>query len=202
MRNKSQSGPILPIKPTRVPEIIFEDDFSNPDSGWGEYSDDYGSNSYSNGSYSIYVEQLDYCIWDTLGRSFSDIAIEVDVQKVRGPETNEYGVICRLKDNDNFYYAGITSDGYYGFGKMLDGEWADLGKHEWDFNDQVIDTVDGVNHLKFTCDYSEMLEEVNGTHLAYASDPDFRSGDIGLYVCAYDEGGVEVLFDNLKVTTP
>jgi hypothetical protein len=202
IRSKSQSGTASPFKPTRVPEILFEDDFSDPESGWGEYSDEYGSTAYTNGSYSISVSEADYCYWNTLDRTYSDVVIEVDVQKVSGPETNEFGVICRLKDNDNFYYSGITSEGYFGFGKMLDGEWTDLGSHEWDFNDIAIKTGDGVNRLKVTCDFGDLVQQVNGTYLANVSDPDFRTGDIGLYVCAYDEGGVEVLFDNFLVTTP
>ena len=32
----------------------------------------------------------------------------------RGPDDNDFGIICRYIDDNQFYYAIISSDGYYG----------------------------------------------------------------------------------------
>jgi hypothetical protein len=65
----------------------------------------------------------------------------------------------------------------------------------------VINTGSGVNHLKGRCNFDTLTLEVNGSTLLQVSDPDLRVGEVGLYICAYDSPGVEVLFDNYVVST-
>jgi hypothetical protein len=42
---------------------------------------------------------------------------------------------------------------------------------------------------------------VNGQQVLSATDSSLTSGDIGLIAGTYDEGNVDVLFDNLVVTS-
>lgn len=184
------------------PSILFSDDFSDNYSGWEDESDDMGSKGYFAGSYSILVNEADFCHWSLISRTFGDIAIQVDVYRLQGGSTDEFGAICRLKDDSNFYYAGITSDGYYGIGKLSDGDWVELGSDEWAYDNQIINPGLATNHIRFSCSYENLTLEVNGRELIKVTDPDIRSGSIGLYACAYDEPGVVVLFDNLVVTRP
>jgi hypothetical protein len=98
--------------------LLLEDDFSNLNSGWDESSDSVSSNGYVDAGYSILVDKAGYCSWVTTYRTFSDVSIEVDAQKISGSGYDEFGVICRSKDSNDHYYLGIISDGFYGIGKF------------------------------------------------------------------------------------
>ena len=50
--------------------------------------------------------------------SFIDTRIEVDATKNGGPDDNDFGIICRYTAAESFYYAIISSDGYYSIMKM------------------------------------------------------------------------------------
>jgi len=140
--------------------------------------------------------------WVGINRTFSDVIIEVDAQQIGGPDYNEFGVTCRVKDEDNFYLFVVGGDGYYGIAKKIDNVWIDLSDSGGGFNKNVIKAKPIMNHLKVTCNYEELTLEVNGSILIEVSAPDLRSGDVGLYVAAFDEPGVEILFDNFVVTKP
>jgi hypothetical protein len=199
-RTKLPPSTPLPVTPAPGQTILFEDDFSDPESGWDVYSDEDVTIGYKDGGYSITGNKTNWCFWSTIYRKLSDITIDVDAQKIAGSDGDEYGVMCRYKDEDNFYIFTIASNGYYASGKFIDGKWSSLGEQEWEFND-VIHTEAGSNHLKLTCAYNNFTLEVNGSVLVNVTDPDIRAGDVGLYVCAYDTPGVEVLFDNFIVST-
>jgi len=188
--------------PESASPLLFFDDFSDPNSGWDEESDEDGGRSYSDGGFRIYVAKTEWCYWTTIYRTFSDVIIEVDGQKVGGSDNNEYGVVCRLNEDNNFYYFGISGEGFYGIGKLINDEWLDLGDEGWGFNDRVIEPGTKTNHLKAECSFDNLSLEVNGSTLIDVTDPELRSGDVGLYVCAYDDAGADILFDNFKVTRP
>ncbi len=183
------------------PSLLFFDDFSDKASGWDEDSDQDGGRGYTQGGYHIYVNKTEWCYWTSIYRTYSDVVIEVDAQKISGAENNEFGVISRYNDDNDFYYFGISSDGYYGIGKLVDDEWIDLGEEGWGFNDQVVKGGAASNHLKATANYENLSLEVNGSVLMAISDPELRSGDVGLYVCTYEDG-TDILFDNFTVTQP
>ena len=56
----------------------------------------------------------DEVVWSTLDRKFNDVDLRVTVRLMDGPiDQNQYGVIFRYRDEENFYLFRITSDGYY-----------------------------------------------------------------------------------------
>src|SRR4030042_6537023 len=95
--------------------ILLSDDFSGIDNHWDKVSDANMTTDYYNSSYRILVNMANYDAWanpDDL--SFTDVQVEVDATKNGGPDVNNFGVICRYTSVDNYYYATISSDGYYG----------------------------------------------------------------------------------------
>ena len=190
--------------PTIDPSILFSDDFSDIDSGWDRYSNLDGVTEYdlSHNAYRIFVNKSFMNYWSVPGRTYSNLVINVDAQKVAGPDENDIGVLCRYQDNQNFYLFEIQSTGYYGIYELLDGNWILLSGRELGFNDRVIHNGNSSNHLKVTCNQDNLILEVNGSILADVYDPDFTSGDVGLLVGTYDVGGVDVRFDNFVVSKP
>ena len=182
---------------------LFQDDFSDPNSGWDSGSSLNGSTDYGSGDYVIRVETKQYSLWANPSRSFDgDVSVEVDAVPVTGPDANEMGVICRYQDVDNFMYASIGDDGYYAIYEIKDGQTTVLTGNGQLVTSDAIHQGQVSNHLKFVCKGSQYILSVNGLEVDTATDDSFNSGDVGLLAGAFDTGGVKIDFDNFLVTAP
>jgi hypothetical protein len=184
------------------PQILFEDDFSKQAHGWDTIRDEEGVTDYENGGYRIFIDKTEWYFWSTPGVNFSDVIIRVDATKLGGPDNNEFGVICRYVDADNFYFFTAASDGYYSINKFFEGEQSFVGMEEMQFNDDVINLGNASNVIKASCIGSNLTLEVNGTILADVTDADIQTGDVGLIASTWDVAGTDILFDNFVVTKP
>jgi len=99
-------------------DIMFQDDFTDSGSGWNRVSSPTGDTEYDDGVYRIFVKEANTDIWSKPGQYFGDTIIEVEAFKVGGERDNRFGVICRATGTDSFYTFIISSDGYYGIGKV------------------------------------------------------------------------------------
>jgi len=181
--------------------ILFSDDFSNPSSGWGVWNQGGAVVEYHNEALRILVNDSQYDFWSVAGRSFSDVQIEVDSVKIAGPNDNDFGIICRYQNKDNFYMLVVSSDGYYGIAKMKDGQYSMIGADRLQYS-SAIAQKEAANHLQADCVGSSLRLYANGVKLLDAQDTDFSKGDVGLIAGAYNEKGVEILFDNFTVRKP
>ncbi len=187
----------------KTSDVLFQDDFSSPNSGWeiGDY--DAGKVGYGNGYYYVIAYGNGDTMWGVANRHFTDVAIEVDATQVSGPDNNntDYGVICRTGDPESGigYYLLISGDGYYGIAKGVEGGF------DWlvDFTEShAIRQGNTTNHIRAVCKGSTLRLYVNGELLAEVQDPAYTSGDIALTATSYEDTPVEVRFDNLVVTRP
>ena len=181
--------------------VLFQDDFSDPSSGWDRVSVDDGVTDYADGAYRIYVNASDSDVWANPGLKFDDAYVEVDATKIGGSDDNDYGVICRYQDSDNFYFFVISSDGYYGVGKVLQGEQQLIGMDSMPPS-EVIKKGNVTNHLRAGCVGSKLSLTINDQLLGEYDDTDFASGDVGLVAGSFSEAGVDIHFDNFVVTKP
>jgi len=179
--------------------ILFQDDFSDEDSGWNTSTDEYGSVEYADGGFRFFVNETQYDYWSIPNLDFTDVHIEVDGKKLAGPDDNDFGIICRYQDEQNFYAFLISSDGYYGISKMQDGEHNVIGTDGMQYTD-LIRTGSATNRIGADCIGSRLVLYVNGDELLEIEDADFSKGDIGLLAGTFDSPGVDILFDNLVVT--
>ena len=191
------------VVPTSHPGwIFFQDDFSTSPNGWGTMGREGGEATFDYGGIVINVYSPNSLFWTVNDGRYSDTTIDIDAVLLNGPANDNFGVVCRFVDNDNFYGFLVTHDGYYGIFKMLDGQMVLSGNRtNLDFSD-AIRQGGIVNHITATCNGDILKLSVNDVLLAEIQDASFKSGQIGLIAGAYDTGGVQVLFDNLKVTQP
>jgi hypothetical protein len=180
---------------------LYQDDFSNPASGWPEEINEKGSLGYTKGDYRILVQSANFDLWAVSGHSYGNVRIETDATRLAGPASNRFGLVCRFQDIGNFYVFYISSDGYYAIAKIKDGSTMLLGQQMMAYSD-LIHQGEGPNHLRFDCIGNTLTGWVNGQGVAAASDADFPKGDAGLIAGAFDEGGVEVSFANFMVIKP
>lgn len=177
---------------------MFQDDFSDTASGWERATDDRGAIDYQDGGYHILVDSAALSIWANPGCDFTDVSVEVDGHKIGGVDDNEFGLICRYQDVDNFYAGVVTSDGYYAFWHMNAGNFEFIGMDGFAPSD-AISLGAGVNRVRLDCVRSTLTLYANGTQLGVATDSSLSSGDVGLYAGTFETAGVDILFDNFIV---
>lgn len=182
-------------------QVLFYDDFSGKFNGWLENSGTEGETTYYEGQYRVTVNSANFDLWSNPQMSFTDSRVEVDTVRQDGPEGNRFGVQCRYADANNYYFAVISSDGYYGIGKVVDGELTFLPKNGM----QVTDTIfagTAVNHIRLDCVGSRLTLYVNGDYVDAVDDKDLKAGDVGLLAGTFEEKGTQILFDNFAVFQP
>jgi hypothetical protein len=180
---------------------LYHEDFSNPSSGWPHAVSADGELGYADGAYRILVQSAGHDLWAVSGHAYGDVKVEADAARLAGPVINRFGVICRYQDGKNFYFFIISSDGYYAIGKIKNGAAVLLGQSMMAYNSAIIQG-DGTNHLRFDCLGNTLTAYANGQPVAITSDADFSAGDAGLIAGTFDQGGVEIVFDNFVVYKP
>lgn len=186
----------------RSGDVLFKDDFSNSNSGWGEWTKEGALVAYDpSGGLRILVTETQYDFWSVSGRQFSDVQMEVDAMLIGGPTDNDFGLICRYLDESNFYMLLVSSDGYYGIAKMKDGQYSMIGSDQLQYS-MAIAQGQSTNRLRGDCVGQNLVLYVNDQKLMETVDGDFASGDVGLLAGAYDEPSVDILFDNFVVKKP
>jgi hypothetical protein len=181
--------------------ILFSDDFSNPNSGWDTWTQNGSAVTYQDGALRIYVNETQFSFWSRPGKRFENVRIQVDASRMGGPEDNDMGILCRYKNEDNFYAFLISSDQYGGIMKVKEGEY-DLLTGESLAYYEVIKTGNQVNTIEAVCEGSSLILTVNGEQVAAVEDSDFSNGEVGLIAGTYDLPGVDVAFDNFVVMKP
>lgn len=181
--------------------VLFQDNFSDPSSGWDQVSSDEGITDYIDGAYRIYVNDINTDIWANPGLNFTDTQIEVEATKVGGDDNNDFGIICRYQDVNNFYFFIISSDGYYGLGKVANGDQQLIGDESMPPS-EIIKQGDATNLIQADCIGNQLAIYVNGVKLAEYVDTDFTSGDVGLLAGSFANPGTDIHFKNFKVLKP
>lgn len=182
-------------------DVLYQDDFSDPQSGWNTYSDDVSEVNYQDGGLRILVNQAQYDYWSIPREKFDDTRVEVEAVRLSGPEDNDFGIVCRYQDKSNFYALLISSDGYAGILQVLDGNYNLISGERMDYFEDIQKSSE-VKKLRAECVGDTLALSVNGSELLRVQDSAFSSGQVGLIVGTYDEPGVEMFFDNFVVYRP
>lgn len=186
---------------TQDSNILFQDDFSKPSSGWDSYSDELGTTDYGDGVYRIYVNEVNVDYWANPGKNFGDAVIRVDAEKVGGPDDNDFGLLCRYVDEMNFYFFLASSDGYYAIGRMINGSQELLGQDQLILTEAIVQGS-STNALEASCVGTTLSFRINGQTVATVEDASFSEGDVGLIAGTYDNPGTDIYFDNFTVSKP
>jgi len=183
-------------------EVLFTDDFSDPDSGWGTGDDEISSVDYENDQFVIRMKQGGWRSWGNANGDFSNVRIEVTASKTGAADVS-FGIICNYTDEDNYYYAGAGADGYYGIFRKQSGEsvaLTDATNNEWIESDQIA-KEQASYRLALECADETLTLYVDEVPIASVLDSEFDQGEVGLFANTFDEGGpADVFFDDFVVT--
>jgi hypothetical protein len=105
-------------------------------------------------------------------------------------------------DLSSFYQFLVTSDGYVGILKVVDGKQTVITGEGALLPDEAVKTGFGTNQVRADCVGSTLSLYVNGTKVIEAEDTELTHGDVGLIAGTYKQRGTDIWFDNFKVTKP
>jgi hypothetical protein len=169
----------------------------------------------------------DQVVWSTLDRKFNDFDLRVTTQLMDGPvDQNQYGVIFRYRDAQNFYVFRITSDGYYLLAKVENGIQDKVS--DWGQTDAIRQGSDAANEVRVIARGDEFRFLVNGQPVPLClkgenrfsmwrepgvcyeggelttvyRDSTFKQGRVALTAGTIDGSDIEVAFDDLVIVGP
>jgi len=105
---------------------------------------------------------------------------------------------CRLADENNYYNAVLTEDGYYAIHKKQNGEVISL--YDWRKSDLI--HLSQPARVAFACTGNTLTLAINSVVLAEVTDASFSSGQIALGGGTYETGGLVVGFDDVVIQQP
>jgi hypothetical protein len=182
--------------------VLYHDDFSDPTSGWRVWDSDEALIDYTDGALRFLINQPNFDFWSLPGKRFADVTLAVEAELVAGPTDNDYGLICRLQDEYNFYAFLISSDGYGGILKVKDGLYQVLNSSTGLEYGSMIEQGFEKNLMRADCIGNRLTFYVNQEKFLEVEDSDFLVGEVGLLVGSYSQPGVDVHFDNYYVIKP
>jgi hypothetical protein len=183
-----------PQRPAQQGRLLLADDFSQE--RWKVHSDSEHRKGYVDGQYFIAVDAQEYSYWSLAGENYQDFVLEVETIHLDGPDNNDYGVVLRHQDDANFYSFEISSDGYYTFTKLVGDELFDV--IPWQ-QSRAIKQNSARNMLRVEAIGPNFTFFINDELVDAAIDSDLGQGDIGLVAGTYQDPGIRIAFDNLKV---
>ncbi len=182
--------------------VLFYDDFSNPDSGWSVLDADGARVSYEQDGLRFQIDNINYDYWSLSGMRLADATIAVEATMLAGPEDNDYGLVCRFQDANNYYALLISSDGYGGIVKVKDGLYTILNNSEGLEYGTMILKGEETNLLRADCIGDRLTLYVNHEPFLDVRDADFSFGEVGLIAGSFSQAGVDILFDDFFVIKP
>ncbi len=179
-------------------EVTLSEDFSNP-KAWEYFVDESaGLNlQVTDGAYRIRLGDSGY-LWGLNDQNQSDVVLEITANQLSTHENNAYGIMCRANTSNNGdgYYFLISGDGFYSISR---GEGEDVNPIvDWTESSAVNKGADS-NTLRAVCIGDYLALYVNDQFVADARDTAYSSGYAGLTAAAFEEGDIDVTFDNLTI---
>jgi len=186
--------------PTPIPvaglTIIFQEDFSDPQSGWGREGG-YGSyTGYKNGELVVSHTWSNHTTAARPHLSFDNFVLEVDSRWSGGAVGGIWGVRFRYQNRYDYYACFIGNDGRYEIGKQANGDWSVL----LDGFADAIERRGGVNRFHLEANGHSLRFFVNDHLLGSVHDVEHDLGDIAL-VASNPSGSdfFEASFDNVII---
>ncbi|GAB4561936.1 MAG: hypothetical protein Kow0047_09660 [Anaerolineae bacterium] len=175
----------------------ISDTFRRDTGRWRVFESDDAAISYVERALHVSVTSDQWVAWSRSDLELSDFYAEIDVVRLAGPADSEAGLIFRYQDVDNFYFFAVNGLGAYNLLLRRDGEWDSLTG--WVDSDAVRTGVWQNNHLGVLADGPVIALLVNDQLVQVIEDGSVESGILALAAGTFDEGGLEIAFDNLDL---
>jgi len=125
-----------------------------------------------------------------------DVDITVTAKQLSGPYSLLYGIVFRSSGKGSYYLFGIDGNGKWTFVRLSNNTGSYLIQPR--ANTAIKGTLNQSNTLEVRAAGSHFEFIINGIQVGQADDTTYSTGLIGLT----SEGGVEVVYANIKIVKP
>lgn len=179
-------------------KLLYEENFSS--SKTSLFTGALGENFscyFGDGRYHLELVPMNYLKEIAYGPEYNNSIIEVEATQESGPDDNNYGVMFRKVDWNNFYIFVISGDGYYQIAKLRSNKWEFVTPWR---RSSAIHTGDATNLIRVVCNGDKFSFYVNDIKVDDYADGSFGSGMVGFVAgTMYCKDPVKIGFDNLKI---
>jgi hypothetical protein len=181
---------------------VFRDDFSDSGSGWIDTQvadhNAKGIALYNNdGGYQMTpVDDATYGIVPAPKQAGgADVQVEAGLFLYTGVGQGTGGVVCRHRDNDNFYAFMVSGGHGYAVLKVQGGKAETLASGRFE------GTMPNIADLRIgaRCEGSALKLMLDGNVVAEASDSAHAAGQVGLIVMGEKMAGTSAVFDDFEL---
>jgi hypothetical protein len=188
--------------PASDPNVLFQDDFTNPATGWAEDKFDNYFIGYHEPEYyhvEITSPTSKTTVFEPQKQIFEDATIELDVLTVSAKTAAQgdfrYGIVFR-RSGDQYYAFTVSPRTKKWFAlKNSPSELTVLAEG----TDANIRDLDADDALRVDVQGSNFTFHINEEVVGSATDPDYASGEIGFYVESFDSPNTHIHFDHLVI---
>jgi len=181
-------------------KLLFQDDFSNPASGWSTQQSEGMTLEYTDGGFRIFVDnQLLPNEYPSafIERTFGDVRVEADVRRIAGSDSAKAALICRRADPSHYVLGDIDANGIARLGTFADDLFDILG-----YEEGTAGLQEGSNHLRLDCIGNMASLYVNGNLVVSAEVDGPPQGSVGFAAGRSGEGQTDFRFNNFAVYAP
>jgi hypothetical protein len=131
-----------------------------------------------------------------MGYKVSDFHLIVNCKHISGGKVGSgWGVIFRIKDNQNYYSFRMTDSKSFAISVQKEGQWSNLV--DWKRSDRI--KPYGVNQLEVLARGAHFTFTINGQIVSEVDNDHFSQGLAGLAIEGYTPGE-KIIFDFIDVT--
>lgn len=190
---------LLP-SPTMTPPPLFSDDFSVAPTQWALFDTE---------SSAAYVEAGQFYLEDRgkgiaahaplVNRTYRNVTLQTQVRYIQGTMNNWMGLLCGQQNDETYYLAAISADGYYLVLQVNDGAPVQLVGPEIS---EKINIGRGVNTLELQCTAQRLSFSINAAPVFTQTITTTIEGGVALFADAVAGGEAAlVAFDNFSIQT-
>jgi hypothetical protein len=184
------------------PNVLYQDDFTNPATGWSEDKfDNYFIGYHEPEYYHIEITSPNSktTVFEPQKQQFDDATIELDVLTVSAKTAAEgdfrYGLAFR-RSGDQYYAFTISPRSKKWFVlKSSPNELTVLAEG----TDNNLHDLDNDDTLRVDAQGANFVFHLNDQLIGQATDADYASGEIGFYVESFDSSNTHIHFDKLTI---
>ena len=191
-----QNTPTAELIPN-LGEIIFNDDFSEPDQ--------WILGSTSSGNISLGVNELTIAIAEPGAYEYSirkepilgDYHIEITTSPTLCQGEDQYGLLLRMSSSGTFYRYALSCDGRVRLDRVIQG--TATSPQPWIQNNSIPPGAPIPSRLSVQLHGEEMRFFINDQYQFTVTDPALQIGNIGVFARSLGDNAVTVNFSNLIV---
>jgi hypothetical protein len=196
---------VLKPEPTRVPGILFQDDFSSKEQTGLRWNMDPSSSAdrvWSPNKLTLAFRKQKGSDMDMPVHQFDDFGVELEVQSEDKPGI-QYGIVFRHSVNQglsNFYLFVVSNQGAYSLLKEIDDKWSAQDPVP-SAPSTFLKRGSSKNRLGVLAEGSRISLYINGNLVKTITDASLSSGHVGIFGYSGSNDSAQVSFSRFSVYT-